>query len=564
MNSIVPLERLHGALLSPLIWAQTNGATESATNGATESATNGNGVLDFLNTDLGQRLTSIVSAIGIFVVGLIIAWAAALIVKGLLKKTSIDNQIAGWMQGGDSQQGSSIPIEKWIASFVYWVIVLFALVAALTTLQLEAVTQPLNAFLNRIFNYLPQLGAAAAWLIGGWLVATVAKLILTNGLQAFNIDERINRAMGDEQQQGTSISINQNLGNALYWFLLLFAFYFALGALGLQEQVRPIENLLNQILAALPQILKAGIIFLVAWIVARLARSIVTNLLAATGVDALGERVGLSQQAGSQNLSWLGGTLIYAVVLILGTISALEELQIQAISGPAIAMLEQVLDAIPLVLAAIAILVVTYFVGRFVGNLVTSLLSGIGFDNVFAAMGVPFPTPSDQSGEGQPSPESESKSQQTSTMTRTPSEIAGLVVLVGIMFFGVLFAVNVLQFEELSTLVASLMEILGRALIGVVVFGVGLYFANLAFNLISSQGSAQARLLGQTARIVIIAFISAMALQQIGIATNIVNLAFGLILGAVAVAVAIAFGVGGKDIAAEQIRQWLDAFKNKQ
>ncbi|WP_084639540.1 mechanosensitive ion channel [Geitlerinema sp. PCC 9228] len=557
MNSIVPLELLPGKLLSPLIWAQIDNPIS--------------GWFGWSDSEIGQRITSIVYAILIFVVGWIIAAIAGQIVKKILMRSSLDNRLANWMMGSDSQQEESVPIEQWVSNFVYWVILLFAIVAALTALELDAVTQPLNAFLSRIFNYLPQIGAAIAWLVGGWAVGTIAKLVLTRGLQVFNIDERINRAMGEQEEQVTPVSINENLGNALYWFILLFAFYFALGALGLQEQVRPIENLLDEILAALPQILKALIIFAFAWVIARLARGIVTNLLAATGIDALGERIGLSQQAGSQNLSWLGGTLVYAIIFILAAISILEELQIQAISGPAIAMLEQVLDAIPLILAAIAILVVTYFVGRFVANLVTSILSGIGFDNVFAAMGVPFPTPSDSAGEGQPSPESESQSQQTSSSgttpsasTRTPSEIAGIVVLVGIMFFGVLFAVNVLQFEELSTLVAALMEILGRALVGVVVFGIGLYFANLAFNIISSQGSAQARLLGQTARIVIIAFVSAMALQQIGIATNIVNLAFGLVLGSIAVAVAIAFGVGGKDIAAEQIRQWLDAFKNRQ
>lgn len=55
-----------------------------------------------------------------------------------------------------------------------------------------------------------------------------------------------------------------------------------------------------------------------------------------------------------------------------------------------------------------------------------------------------------------------------------------------------------------------------------------------------------------------------MGLQQMGVATDIVNLAFGLLLGAVAVAIAIAFGLGGRDIAADEIRLWLNAFKNKQ
>jgi hypothetical protein len=66
---------------------------------------------------------------------------------------------------------------------------------------------------------------------------------------------------------------------------------------------------------------------------------------------------------------------------------------------------------------------------------------------------------------------------------------------------------------------------------------------------------------GQAARIAIIALVSAMALQQMGIATSIVNLAFGLLLGAIAVAIAVAFGFGSIDIAGEEVRHWLGEFK---
>ena len=69
-------------------------------------------------------------------------------------------------------------------------------------------------------------------------------------------------------------------------------------------------------------------------------------------------------------------------------------------------------------------------------------------------------------------------------------------------------------------------------------------------------------MLAQAARISIIIFVSAMALQEIGVAPNIVNLAFGLLLGAIAVALAIAFGLGCKEIAAEQTKSWIDSFKD--
>ena len=92
-------------------------------------------------------------------------------------------------------------------------------------------------------------------------------------------------------------------------------------------------------------------------------------------------------------------------------------------------------------------------------------------------------------------------------------------------------------------------------------FAVGLFLANLAFNIITSSGDRQSQILGQIARIAIIALVSAMALQQIGVASSIVNLAFGLLLGALAVAIALAFGLGSRDIAAEQVRELLASFK---
>ena len=47
-----------------------------------------------------------------------------------------------------------------------------------------------------------------------------------------------------------------------------------------------------------------------------------------------------------------------------------------------------------------------------------------------------------------------------------------------------------------------------------------------------------------------------MALRQMGLANEIINLAFGLLLGAIAVAVALAFGLGGREIAARTLTEW--------
>jgi hypothetical protein len=56
-------------------------------------------------------------------------------------------------------------------------------------------------------------------------------------------------------------------------------------------------------------------------------------------------------------------------------------------------------------------------------------------------------------------------------------------------------------------------------------------------------------------------FSSALALRQTGIAQDIVNLAFGIVLGAIAVAAALAFGLGGRDMASKEIERWLKSIR---
>ena len=75
-----------------------------------------------------------------------------------------------------------------------------------------------------------------------------------------------------------------------------------------------------------------------------------------------------------------------------------------------------------------------------------------------------------------------------------------------------------------------------------------------------STGLEQKRILALLARVAIIVFAAAMALDQIGVANDIVNMAFGLILGGAVLAGALAFGLGGKDVANYQlVRMYKDA-----
>lgn len=496
-------------------------------------------------------LPRLLGAVAILLVGWLIASLAKKIVQGLLNRTNIDNRIASGLTGTDSLQ-----VEKFLGSLVYWIVLLFTIGAVLDTLQLRVASQPLNSFLNQIGEFLPKLLGAAILLGAAWLVATLVKTLVVNALNAFNVDERLNSQQDREAGSTNQLSISQTIGTALYWFIFLLFLMPVLDTLGLRQALGPINALVSEILAILPNILGAVIIGAVGWFAANIVRRIVTNLLATTGVDHIGSRFGLSQASTSgQSLSSILGTIVYVLILIPVAIAALNTLQIQAISVPAIAMLQQILNAIPLIFTAGAILTVAYFLGRFVSELVTNILTSIGFNNIFSILGLPAPARRevyDATGEQVPS-----------ATSRTPSEIVGFIAFIGIMLFAAISAIDILNIPALTALVTGITIILGRILSGLVVFAVGLFLANLAFSIITSSGNAQARILGQVARIAIIVLVSAMALQQIGVAPDIVNLAFGLLLGALAVAIALSFGLGSRDIAKTQVQQWLNSFKTK-
>ncbi|HIK46028.1 MAG TPA: mechanosensitive ion channel [Leptolyngbyaceae cyanobacterium M65_K2018_010] len=514
-----------------------------------------------LSAQLGQFLPSLIWAIVLLLVGWMVATLVALAVKNLLRRTRLDDRLANWATGGPTDR--SVPVEQWAATLVYWVIFLFAIVASLNALNLTAVSGPLNNFLDQIFAYLPRVGGAALLLGLAWLTATLVRSLVVNGLGRFNLDNRLAQQAGLEP--GSSpVVLGETIGNVLFWFILLLFIPLILSALRLPGLLAPVEGLINSFLQAIPRIIAAALVLALGWVIARIVRGVVTNLLIAVGADQMGTRMGLrASSTEGLSLSSLAGTLAYVLVLIPAVVAALNELNIDAISDPAVLMLERVLVAIPQVIMAGVVIAAAYFVGRFVANLVTELLRSAGFDNITTALGLPE-LHFNAGATVQPGLDTEGRPvASVQSPGRSPSELVGIVTLVAIVLFGVITATEILNFAGLTEIVRAVLRIGARVLSGLVVFAVGLYLANLAFRLVNAMGTGQAKVLAQAARLAILVFVGAMALQQMGVAPDIVNLAFGLLLGAIAVAMAIAFGLGGREVAADQLREWLAAFRRR-
>jgi hypothetical protein len=487
---------------------------------------------------LGTYIPSLLGAVAILVVGWLIALAISSIVEKGLRKAGL-NVWANRMSGAEEQE-KGVDVAKGVGKGMFYLIMLFVLVAFFQALRVPLITEPINRLLNQVFEFIPQLAGGAVLLLIAWIVARVLKMIVQKGLDAANVDERF----GSQEETGEKAApISKSIADAVYWLVFLLFLPAVLGALSLRGLLGPVQEMFNKLLGFLPNVITAGVLFLVGWFVARIVRQIVTNLLAAVGTDNLGEKVGLSQALGEQKLSGLIGLIVYVFILLPIAIAALNTLQLEAITAPASNMLNLILAALPKIFAAAVVLAISYAVGKMVCGLIESLLAGIGFNNVLARLGL-----------GKEDPEAK----------WTPSAIVGSLVLLAIMFFAALEASRLLGFGVLATLVSEFIVFAGHILAGLVIFAVGLALANAVSGALTATETSQASLLGVAARVAILVLAGAMALRQMGLANEIINIAFGMLLGAVAIAVAIAFGIGGRDIAAAELEKWVRSLKPKQ
>jgi hypothetical protein len=479
---------------------------------------------DFLVETLGNSLFNLLAALVILVIGYVVARLVAGLLRRLLQRVRLNERVARRFSRDFGLPEANL--ESLIATITFWVLLIFVFVAVVERLNLVIVAQAIEPLLTSITGeFLPGLVTALLLLLLAWVLAVIFKAIVVRLCSMAKLDERMTRH--GALHEGEQVSISESLGVTVFWLVILLFIPAILDALGVTAVSEPFTQATSAFFAYLPNIVSALIIFVVGWLLARVLRQLVTNLLAAIRVvDSLGERVGLR---GEQSLSRLLGTITYAIVMLVILIAALDALDIAAISDPATSMLTIILNAIPAFIGAVLVLVIAYYIARLVMGLVVDLLAGIGFDRWPAALGINY------------------------AGTRTPSQLVGYLVLIGIMLFAAVAATDLLNSESLSLILATMVDFFFRVVLALAIIAFGLYFANLAQSLVASAGGANGRVWGIAARAAILILAIAMALRQLGLADDIVNLAFGLILGALALAAALAFGLGGREVAGQEL-----------
>ena len=486
-------------------------------------------IQDFFAQPPGSTILNLLVALLILIVGYIVARILGSLTRRLLKRTNLDNRLAESLSEPDQKR--EFNIENIIASAVFWLAMLFVLVAFFDRLNLTGISTPISTFLERVTaEFLPNLLTAGILLFIAWLVAMALRFLVVKGGALFKVDERLSKyaALKEDEQ----VTFTESLATATYWFTLLLFLPSVLTALGIQQVAAPIQLVFNQIFDYIPNVLAAGVILLVGWFIARFVRQIVENLLKAIGTDKAGQRAGLSEE---RSLSEIVGLILYIFIFMVALIASLDALDIAAITIPATLMLSTIINVIPNLIGAALVLILAYYIGRLVANLVRDLLAGIGLDTVPEKLDIKW------------------------SSTTTLSQWVGYLILVAIMLFATVSATEMLGSDALTLIMNVFIAFFWKVVLAVLIFVVGLYFANLAYKAVMKTGMNQANFIGRTAQVAIVVFAAAVGLREIGVANEIVNLAFGITLAAIGLSAALSFGLGTQKIAERE----LDGFITK-
>ena len=470
-----------------------------------------------------EQFQPIIAAVAILLLGWIIALVVASGVRKVLAKLNTNTRLSG-------ATGHRSNIENIIARVVFWVVMIMAVIGALNVLNLNSISGPFSNMIQQFLLFIPTLLAAVAVGFIGWIMANLVKVGLRKLLDRTQLDEKLSQDVGVSP-------ISENISEIVYWLILLLFLPIVLSILGLNGLLYPVQNMVNEAVLYLPNIFMAGVILFIGYILAKIVRGIVEGLLSSLSLQQQVEKVGLFKNA---NLPKLLGSFVFALVIITSLIVAFETLGVEAISQPATAMLYEIMNAIPHIIAAGLILILAYVVSRFVAKLVVEVVSGTGVDEIPAKLDL-----------------------QRFLGTTKVSCIVGYLIVFFTMLFAVSEAANRLGFEQISGLIAMFIQFGASIMLGAVILVIGFWLANIVANIVQRGEYNSSRWLGNLVRVLIMGLVVAMGLRAMGIADSIVNLAFGLTLGSVAVAFALAFGLGGRQPAERVLTDLIDKAKKE-
>ena len=376
---------------------------------------------------------------------------------------------------------------------------------------------------DSVGDFLPSTVGAILIILIGWFVAGLLKRVITRLIKRSGVDEKM---------KSDKVTLSKFIGKLVYFLVMIFVFMLALEKLGMQSVLDPVKNLLNGFLEFIPNIIGAGLVGYIGYMLATIGAEFVG--MSGETIVKFSPKLGIKH---GFNLVEILKKVVFIFIFIPLLIAALNILNMDAISEPATSILTQFFDAVPKVLLAAFIVMLFVIGGRYLAQLLKDLLDSMHLDKI-------------------------TKQMQLEDMFYNV-DIAKLIANIAYFFiviFGLLTAIEKLEFQELTQVLDTVTAISGKILFGLVIILIGNWISVLAKNAFAKN--EENKFVATIIRTAILAIFLAMGLKTMGMADDIINLAFGITLGTIAITIALSFGLGGRPAAGKQMEKILDKFNS--
>jgi|SRR5690625_562033 len=390
------------------------------------------------------------------------------------------------------------------------------------------ISNELNHFMENIASSLPGILGALLILLIGWLIAKGIRALIIKLLKKTSWDEKFLKNIDNGEDT------NKFVGNLFYYLIMIMVFLIALESLGIRSVLRPLENMVNDFLAFIPNLIAAGIIAVIGYLLA----NFISNLIKVGGkfLDKIVAKTGFKD---TDRIVKILRTVVFLVIFIPMLIEALNVLQLDSISNPLNSILAGFVDMIGDIIIATVVLLAFVIGGKYLTKFLTDLFQNLGMDKLAEKLALQNMIGAEQSF----------------------SKLIAGVIYFFIAFFGVITAVEILGLDQLTYILNEVLAVTGAIAFGVVILIIGNFISTLIYN--AMLRSDQNKFIASVIRYASLALFIGIALRTMGIANEIVELAFGLTLGAVAVVIALSYGLGGREAAGEHFREIIQKTRGK-
>lgn len=491
----------------------------------------------------------------LFIAGWILAKFLSWAIFRALCKTSLDDRLAkklGLEMIITEDPDNPHQLERFVATVLYYMMMLLVVIGVLEFAGLSQAAAPIEGFVARITEALPLLGKAALILVVAYFAGLILQKLVVKIIDGARLDARFAELSEPSDEKGDEPEkrpFSHGAGRVVFWLIMVAGLAGAVDALHIGPLAHSMRNAIDQVVSLLPALAIATAILVAGYVLGRIARAVIDNLLDSAGFNRLMERLQLDKLFGKLRASTVVGWIAMAFILLQAVIAALNELNLTTLSTPLTGMMTRFWEFLPVLGVSVIIVVVGFLGGRILRSMVETGLENLGFDERMSRLGF-------------------GELEQREGRLSKPHQVVGLIVQVGVVLVALVQALDNVHLDTWSGYINDFIQYaVTHAAVALIIVGVGLALGNYVRDLIlmrrNDDDDETVGWIAAFSRYAVLVFAFTMAIHHLNVGPGFVLVAFSLLFGSLCLALALALGLGGREVAGELIKRQYDKTRSK-